>query len=307
MGSNPVRSLVLAGIASATTAGLSQTTLADVELEDNIPIELARALLRSGHSMPVRFYADIPDHFQTVALPQDAEVLGSVDQGHNQQVFLRVSGNGVPQRSRMIAALEEEDYLILTQAPVDPNQTGFVAPPIIPPGVPVQLCHDSRGMINIRLTSAPDTDDTTINLMMSAIGRGAGFSCAQMIEQTTGFHHRAGAASGLQLRSHLPRMELPVSATTPAQPHRMSMTSSNASTETRIEFQVDLPLEDLYRHFADQVGAQDWQTDAESIGTRTAQGLWLLDVDDHQLLGTLRLVSQGEESYLASFSISLLE
>lgn len=295
-----MRELLLVAVAGFAMAGMNLPTLADTQFEDSIPIELAKALL-GGRGIEVQFYQDIPGHFPAVALPQGMELLGSVDRGHGQQIILRTEGSGTEQRAAIMASLEQDNYLTLTRSPVNPAQTGFVATHIIPAGMPVQLCHDTRGMANIRLH--PRTDHTIVDLTMSP---GNGISCSQMATQMAGPlpFQRGG---GLALHNLMPRLELPFSATPPpAQPPFMNISSSNTGADSRIEFEIAWSLEDIYRHFAEQIDAQEWQLDVESIGNRAAQGLWLLEVDDQQLLGTLRLVSQGEESYLATFSISLL-
>ena len=70
---------------------------------------------------------------------------------------------------------------------------------------------------------------------------------------------------------------------------------------------MDWSLSDVYAFFSDQVVEQDWMPDAETSGTRVALGAWTREENNRILLGTLRVVSKGDEHYQAEFVVSHLE
>ncbi|MDO9518743.1 MAG: hypothetical protein Q7L19_00840 [Pseudohongiella sp.] len=140
-------------------AGILVTSLhAAEEIRDNVPLDLVKALLGTNSPYDVRLYSGLPDSFPEFRIPDSAELLGSADMGHSQQVILRAQGDGMQQRSQIMTSLEDSGYLLLTQAPTaNPAQTGFVTPLFIPPSMPVQFCHDEHGMLTIRITGANPT------------------------------------------------------------------------------------------------------------------------------------------------------
>lgn len=85
------------------------------------------------------------------------------------------------------------------------------------------------------------------------------------------------------------------------------MSSSTGRAESKIDFSVDWSISDVYAFFSGQVVEQDWMPDAETSGNRTALGAWTREDNNWVLLGTLRVVSKGDDNYVAEFAVSYLE
>jgi hypothetical protein len=128
------------------------------EIQDNVPIDLVKALLAGGSPYEIRIYSGLPDSFPEIRIPDSAELLGGADMGTSQQVILRAQGDGMQQRSQIMTSLEDRGYLMLTQVPAaNPAQTGFVTPLFIPPNMPLQFCHDEHGMVTVHIIAANPT------------------------------------------------------------------------------------------------------------------------------------------------------
>lgn len=128
------------------------------EFQGAVPQDLVKALLGGNNPYDIRFFSDLPDNFPDIVIPDSAELLGSADLVHSQQVVLRVVGDGLEQRAQLMASLESMGYLLLTQMPSPPpSQTGFIAPIEIPLQMPVLYCHDVDGMLNIRIIGSTVT------------------------------------------------------------------------------------------------------------------------------------------------------
>lgn len=273
--------LVLAGAISAQSVSAQ-------EIQDDVPIDLVKALLGSNSPFDVRIYSAVPDHFPQITIPDSAELLGGADMGHSQQIVMRVEGDGMRQRAQIIAALESEGYLMLTQMPAaNPAQTGFVAPQLIPPSMPVQLCHDTHGMLSVRITgnnpaqmgstqtispgtqslslgivspffstqsgAAADSTATTSVINISSTGgavrpRTAMMGGVSCEQMQLQFSGRGqGGPMMPNINQYMPRMELPAAATLPGMGMRPAMFSGSAGG---MESRIDMSIDwDLPRLF----------------------------------------------------------
>jgi len=160
------------------------------EIEGNVPLDLVKALLGSNNPFEIRIYSGVPDHFPEIVIPDTVELLGSADMTHSQQIVMRAEGDGMRQRSQIMSSLENQGYLMLTQPPAaNMTQTGFVTPRLIPPGLPVQLCHDIHGMVTIRITGT--------NQLPPGVIQGGPGTAPQAIPQGTAFNPFFNAAPGV--------------------------------------------------------------------------------------------------------------
>ncbi|MBC53867.1 MAG: hypothetical protein CMQ34_08535 [Gammaproteobacteria bacterium] len=306
----PLAAAALLKSAAFITAGLATTTIAaDTEFTDNIPADLARALLSgAGTATEVRIYSDIPDNFPAFALPDGVTVLGSVDQGHNRQVILISEGDGQQQYQALVDSLEQGGFLLLRpMAPAVP-QTGFVSANPQAPSVPAQLCHDTQGLVYLRRHS--DADRTFINMTSLSENRRGGYSCAAMAAQTSNraspafFNASTGAGS---LHNSIPRLVLPDEASTQSSYRPAFISGSSDQAESKIDFSIAWTLPEVYDFFAGQLADQNWIADGQTTGNRVALSAWTREENNQLLLGTLRLVSGDDEGYEAVFSVSVLD
>ena len=101
---------------------------ADTPFEDEVPLELVRALLNSTGATEVRIYADILDGFPDLELPAGFTVLGSRDLGRSQTVFLRTQLPEDVATLALTTAFESEGYTSVKITGSPGQNTGFVIP-----------------------------------------------------------------------------------------------------------------------------------------------------------------------------------
>jgi len=305
------RTITALTVVTVITASLSATPLvADTEFEDNIPIELARALFSgTGGTMDVKLYSDIPDAFPHFDLPVGVTLVGSVDQTHNQQVVLRSDGDGTEQQAALIESLQDSDYLLIQQMAAGTRQTGFVYANPQARSIPAQLCHDSLGLIFIRLH--PESDHTFINITATPGLNLGGYNCADRANQASraqGFSpFLGGAQSPRSLQTSMPRLVLPEEAGTQSQRMPMFLSGSSDQMESKTEFTLDWSLDEVQEFFSEQIVEQDWVLDSETTGSRVAIGAWTKEENGRILLGILHLISNSDDNYAAVFAIANLE
>ncbi len=294
---------------------LCTSVLAD-PFEDDVPLDLVRALL-GGQIDQTVLYAGWPPDFPQVPLPDSVTVLGSVQMMNVQRVVLDTGGPAGPVRDRLIADLEAEGYLLITQPPqrrAPFPMGGFQAVPAIPDGMPVQLCHEQHGMLLIRpLPGGSGGPSRTIELHtqlsrpMAAAGTpffsdapaiarqtvAAGpqtLSCEDLRDRQL---QQQGMGSGQSLAEYMPQLLLPAGAISQQSSQggipRLGMSGGGLSPGllSDAEMQMDMTLSALYSHFARQLREQGWQADSEAEGETTATGTWL---SVHETSGAERTV-----------------
>jgi hypothetical protein len=304
------KTLAALTIVTVITAGLSAGPLAaDTEFEDNIPIDLARALLRgAGTATEVKLYSDIPDDFPAFTLPDGVTLLGSVDQGRSQQVVLVSESDDQQHLAALIDSLEQNGFLSINQPGAALPQTGFVSADPQTLGIPGQFCHDTQGLVYLRQHA--EDDRTFINLTAVSNASRGGYSCADMAAQATNRGSPAffgGPPGSRSLQTSMPRLVLPEEATTQSPRMPAFLSGSSDQAESKTDFSIAWPLLQVHEFFADQLAAQDWVLEGDTTGNRVALGAWTREDNDRLLLGTLRLVSGEDDGYQAIFLVSLLE
>ena len=71
-----------------------------------------------------------------------------------------------------------------------------------------------------------------------------------------------------------------------------------------MELEIDWSMEEVYRHFAEQITEQDWALDTESIGSVSASGTWTQSPEDNMnLVGTLKVVGLGADSFQLKLTV----
>ncbi|MDH7944315.1 hypothetical protein QGM61_10830 [Pseudohongiella sp. SYSU M77423] len=336
---------------AAITSLLFTTQAASQEIEGDIPADLARALLGENQPFEIRFFEGLPEQFPEIELPADSALLGSVDMVNSQRVVLQVTGDGIAQRTQLINELEALGYLMITQPHrMPPQQRGFVAQMPIPPGMPIQLCHNDLGMLTLRIgnmgavVTASSRGDTWIadagrtsytpfvvaerNLRMASNASPAGAmdSLLYITQTNTPFRPFASTQGGqsceqyqaqmqargvpggfpsINIQEHMPRIELPAEATTegPGGPSMQSFGGSAYTTESRIQVSLVWPLDELLEHLAEQIDEQGWQRDHQATGAVSGSVVWTREVDELNLLGTLRALRLVDDEFELVFSL----
>ena len=63
-------------------------------------------------------------------------------------------------------------------------------------------------------------------------------------------------------------------------------------------------MEEIYRHFANQMVEQEWALDTESIGSVSGSGIWTQSPEDNMnLVGTFNVVSSGDNWFQLKLTI----
>lgn len=303
------------GLLAASLFLICSSVLAD-PFEEYVPLELARALL-GGQVEQTVLYPGFPPDFPEVSLPDSVTVLGSVQMMNVQRVVLDTGGPAGPVRDRLVAALETEGYLLITQPPQRMAQIpmrGFQTVPAIPDGMPLQLCHEQHGMLLIRpLAGGSGAPSRMIELHYQSSRPMAPAAATPFLSGSPAIARQSippgtqtlscedlrdrqlhqGMASGQYLSEVMPQLLLPAGAILPQSSQggipRLGISGGGLSPGllSDAEMQMSIELSALYIHFARQLREQGWQADAEAEGEHSATGTW---VSSHEIDGTERAV-----------------
>lgn len=297
------------GLSAAAMAAWLATAVQAQPFEESIPLDLARALISPGSVDNISFYQGFPPDFPDIELPAGISVMGSMGQHNAERVVLYATPDAGQQREALVASMEEQGYRMLTRPPQqDPDQRGFVAPDVIPPGMPVQLCHDDHGTMMIQVVSG--SAEPLLVMMGMGSPRQMQMNCEQQ-EARMELMGRQGPGAGPQ--RYMPRLELPSGATGRSaalrafSPFGSGMSGSGNTVRTSTDVSVDWPPERLHEHFAAQLREQGWTVDSEGLGTFSASSGWRGEEDDESLLGALQVLSSGDGQYQVTFVLAVLE
>ncbi len=274
---------------------------ADTEFEENVPLELVKALLGPSPYGETKVYSDIMDSFPDIGITDEFDVLGSIDRGYALSVILVTELSGDDTKAFFTESLEGVGFGVFEVPGSRDPDNGFVAPNAPTFDVGNRFCHDSLGFISFIRKEQDDLNIVSLSLNRPRDKR----SCeAQFEEQAQGMARRGGRPGGV--RQYLPKMVLPESEPQLMTPFSgMGISSSNNDLEARAVVNVDWEIEQLYAHFKTQVENQAWELDTENIGSSTAIGSWLLNpVADVSLVGTLSIIDSGDESFELKFQLT---
>lgn len=290
----------LAGLAlSLVVAPLSA---ADTEFSDSIPIDVAEVLFNASLNSGFEIYSDISSEFPDFAVPDDFTVIGSVIDNYNVRAVLGTSLSREQGVQLLVSAFEQESWQQFPQMRPPVPTSGFVTPTPPITQVGISLCHDDLGHLSITSTER----DSEVYF---AIGRYNTFgnsqsSCANQLAMQQQSISQMRFSNGI--RQYMPRMEVPEAEG--IRPRGAFLgggsSSGNNSAETEINLKSELDIEELYTHFADQIVEQDWETDSEAVGGRSATGIWTKSpTADLELAGTLSILEVSEGNYELQFRL----
>src|SRR5690606_37397062 len=66
---------------------------------------------------------------------------------------------------------------------------------------------------------------------------------------------------------------------------------------------LDWSIREIFEHFADQVDEQGWAIDIEAIGAVVASASWTKTIEDMNLVGTLTILPQAENTWDLRFRL----
>ncbi|MDT8397508.1 MAG: hypothetical protein RQ899_02710 [Pseudomonadales bacterium] len=282
--------------------GLTPTVPVAAEFEDGVPLDLIKALL--SNAIPggeVKLSAGILEGFPSFTLPDDFEVLGSLDQGYSQRVALRTSLDEQAAIAAIQDALGAVGWQVMEVFNPGSMQGGFVSS-ASPPLIPAQLCHDRFG--SLRLGVNEGETGRLVSLTHSNVQSLGSFdqgSCAEQaarIQQSLMLMGRSGVSQ------YAPRLVLPRPEGLPggSSPIPMIMGGggggSNRDWESRAVLTATLSITQVYEHFAMQMSEQGWTQDEKAESSQLQSGLWLRTVaGDGEILALLSVLALQENNY----------
>jgi len=275
---------------------------ADTEFEDSIPIEVAEVLFDASLNGQFEIYSDIADAFPPFELPDNFTVIGSTVQNGNLRAVVSSAMASDAAIQQLIAAFEVEDWQQLPAFNPPAQDTGFVAPGPITVRTANSLCHDDLGRLSISAAERGAINYFAI-FMYNAFGGSQG-SCASQIARQQQSMAQMQFSDGV--RQYMPRMEVPEAEN--IRPRGAFIgggsSSSNNSAETETNLRSDLDIEELYKHFAEQILEQGWEIDSEVVGDRSANGTWTRAPEPNlELVGTLSVLETSDSNYELRFRL----
>lgn len=295
------------GLVAAALAACMVTPAQAQPFEQDIPLDLARVLISPGRVDNITFHQGFPPEFPDIELPSGVSVMGSMGQRNADRVVLHARPEAGQQREALLASMETQGYQMLTRPPQqDPDRRGFVSPEVIPPSMPVQLCHDDHGTIMVQVVSG--TAEPLLLMTGTGSPQQMQMSCEQQAARMELMGRPGPGGGGLQ--RYMPRLELPPGASDRRPSIRgwspFGMSGSGNSVRTSADVTSDWAPDRLHEHFAAQLREQGWTVDAEGAGSQSASSGWLGEEEDESLLGSLQVLSSAEGQYQVTFLLIVL-
>lgn len=281
---------------------LAPSAFADTEFEDSVPLELVKALMGNTPYGEPRIFSDLSSNFPSIDIPDDLELMGSIDRGSGVAAVFRTELSANQTESLLRDAFIQAEYLEFDLPNMAGLQNGFVSAFVNAPLRYNRFCHDSFGF----LTTSLSPNDQRAVVTLSSSPSNDNRSCAdQLAEQQQQMGRRVGSQAGFQ--QHLPRMELPVSEARRSGPFvgMGGMSGSSNSIEVKANVNIDLSIETMFTHFEAQLEEQGWAVDTQNIGTSSAIGNWTRSPEPGtDLIGTLTVLKIGDESFELKFQLT---
>lgn len=288
-----------------TMATLASAAVFGQGLLDCIEPDVLRALVLQGQSeQPPLITGALPAELSAVKLPREFSWIGSAER---RMGMLDANTNAVQVTAAWRSSLTTEaareaatNALIASGWEIRSLGTtrngGFKAS-FIP--VPRMACRDGNAVD----VNAGAMDGATY--LQLVVRRGMNSLCNQ---PTQAFRINTGG-----LGEYLPRLDLPAAAG-PAINLNGGASGGNGSSgavrwaSEAMDFVVPDSIDSLARHFATQIAAQGWSSDANWSGGSTAGSSWYRRIDGGTLvLGTLSLTVLGEQRFNAGFRLVTLQ
>ncbi len=287
----------------------AQPALAATAFDDEVPTEVVNQVLGAMFGGQAHLYSDLPEGFPPFALPEDMTVLAGVDQGWSQRVILKSPFDYQAAIALAYRALMDAGWQLVPRPGTQMQQAGFINPQ--QPSPQTQLCHNEHGFMDVSIQS--DVAATYVNLVRNVPQPGMPVpSCEPetaaanaLIPPEVQQRMQQQMQQQMQLQEFMPRLVLPrvTEMTSPMGGYGGGPSSQN-DWEVRATLSGTWSLEQVFRHFADQIADQGWERDARVTGDAMASGSWTKTVEsDIELVGSLVVLSTGDESYDLRFRL----
>ena len=267
------------------------------EYTDEIPIDLARALINyGGAGANTRIYKGLPDNFPDIKLPKKLKVLGSLNSGFTQRVILQNDGDLLDVIMELKTNLEAAGWQEIMQyrPPQLQQQRGFVMGTSL--DIPRTWCNDAIG--NMQVIIQPSDGKALFNLNINQLPRGATPGCQAMQQNATRNMNMD------TLQKYMPTLQAPPTLSGPNGYQSRGGGGSGSDYQSRASITVKMTCAELFGHFADQVENQGRQADKAMKGEYQAAGSWTRQDDKGKtLIGMLSIVKMDDNNYEMTFRI----
>jgi len=288
-------SLIIAGLVMVSAS-------ADTEILDSISIRFAEGLLFGPDFGQATFYSDIVDSFPDVDLPEQYELMGSVDLVYSTQVILRADMKARDAEQVLVDKLLTTDFAIIPKMGAGLESRGFVALEQLVR--PVAFCRDDIGSVLARFR---ETDaDSIITLSHSVTGPSGSLSCNEYIEKQRIEATQHAERLNTGLRVYEPRLVMPQ----PPRERGMSFGSGsrfsggNGYFESSSSLVTDWPIAQVYQYFANQISGQGWEFETENTLDEKIVGEWTFEPDTElSLIGTFTVQEMTGSKYSVVFRL----
>jgi hypothetical protein len=288
-----------------TLAFAAHAVLAATEFEDSVPVEVALQFIGNPLGGQGKLYSDILDGFPPFTVPSGLTVIASADMGYIHRVILRSTLDAAAALDAATTALTDAGWSVVPQAGMGAAQVGFVSAAPMPQYQ--QLCHDDLGMMTLSASAGAAASYVNLNRNVNVPGMGVQPSCAQLLDPAGqgGFDPRAMAMSGRTLSQYVPRLLMPQASGSTTAPFFGGGGGGGGMNdwEARGALTSDWDIDEIVEHFVEQIEEQGWEQDSEVTGAVVATGSWTKTVDDMDLIGTLSILQQAENTWDLRFRI----
>jgi hypothetical protein len=288
-----------------TLALAAHVAVAATEFEGSVPVDVALQFIGNPLGGQGKLYSDILDGFPPFTVPPGLTVIASADMGYLHRVILRSTLDAAAALDATTTALTAAGWSVVPQPGMGAAQVGFVSATPMPQYQ--QLCHDDLGMMTLSTSSGTGASYVNLNRNVNVPGMGQQPSCAQLLDPASqgGLDPRAMAMSGRMLSQYVPRLLMPQANNSTSAPYFGGGGGGGGMNdwEARGTLTSDWNIDEVVEHFVEQIEAQGWEQDSEVTGSVVATGSWTKTVDDMDLIGTLSILQQAENTWDLRFRV----
>jgi len=277
------------------------SSYADDEIQDNVPLDLVKAMLGSIPAGEVKIYSDLLSRFPALDMPGGLEIMGSLERNYGMSAFYRTELSSNELEQTLDTSITDVGYVKFEQIRAHSFSNGFILSSAVARPLNNRYCHDTLG--NLSYVYNEEEGVVTLSNTYNSDYR----SCAEQVEEQAQMNSRAGDVRGSRLQQYLPSMVLPETQRQPHSPFigRSGYSGSDRDIQVRANLDIDWSIEEAFRHLAEQITEQSWVLDTESVGTSTATGIWTYSPEPGtELLGTLTVLQVSEETFELKFQLT---
>ena len=287
---------------------MNSSAEADTPFVDSIPLDVAEVLFDFGDDGNFAVYSDIMDDFPVLDLPSGFGVVGSLVQNRQKRVVLSTRLDEADAIEAISSIYLDDGWIAMPQFGPPQPETGFVYVANPNPRQRYQsICHDEHGQLSFGYR-----ERSSDNYLVLSLGIGFGFNrnwqtCDERIAQQEMSLARMSSRN-LGVQQYMPRLVLPEGTTQGGyQPFMIGGGGGGGNRyETDATVEIDMDLDNVYQHFAEQIVEQGWNSDSESVGTATATGTWTKTVENNiNIVGRLNIVRSDENVFALSMQVEI--